>query len=158
MSSAIDTIYNELAATTITVGGITISVKDADELPDKIHRTDCPVRVLTPIYQFGGGVEEFSHGETIWQAASGSSPKYVDWTIYDVLLWKPVAASIGAKAWAKELVLYCREYYDMISTLALTNVQRVDTYVSPLIIEYPLYTGNYFSGARSTLRMREKWG
>ena len=80
MTSAIGTIYDTLAATTITVDSKAITVKDADQLPNSVPAANLPVRLLTPLTAFGN--EAGATSEVIGSSA-GSQPMIINWSIVD---------------------------------------------------------------------------
>ena len=151
MSSGILAVYNTIAATTITVNTITVTVYDADELPNSVPAASLPVRLLTPLSPFG--VEVGARSDTI--PKGGSMPYIVDWTIADILLWNPVATDVGIKAHAKELLAYCVQYLEMLKTLNVTMVTAVS--LVPDVINYPTQSANWYYGVRAILEIKEKF-
>lgn len=154
MSSNILTIYDQIAATSITVNGTAVTVKDADQLPNRVASADLPIRLITPISGFG---VEGAQTDSVWAGGSGSTVRQVEWQIFDVMLWKPIALDVGVKAWAKELLAYSREYFDMLEDLTLTGAVYLDANLTHSVIEYPLLSGVFYAGVRATLTIREKW-
>jgi len=154
MSSNILTIYDQIAATSITVNGTAVTVKDADQLPNRVASADLPVRLLTPLSGFGA---EGAQSSSVWASSGGSSVRQVEWIIYDLLLWQPITLDVGVKAWAKELLAYSRQYFDMLGSLELTGAVRLDANLTHSVIEYPLLSGVLYGGVRATLTIREKW-
>ena len=151
MSSTILAIYNTLEATTITVGGVSVTVYDADELPNSVPAATLPVRLLTPLTPFG--VEAGATSTVI--PMGGSMPYVVDWTIADLMLWKPVAVDIGVKAHAKSLLSYCVQYLDMLKTVNVPIITSVS--LIPDVINYPTQSANWYYGVRVLLGVKEKF-
>lgn len=154
MASNILTIYDELAATSISVDGTSVTAKDADQLPNRVASADLPVRLITPISEFGS---DNSISTSIWNTSGGSAVREVTWVIQDVMLWKPVTQETGVKAWAKSLVDYQKQYLTMLESLSLSGAVKVDVSMSATIIEYPLLSGNFYAGVRATLNVKEKY-
>lgn len=155
MSSNILTIYDELAASTVVVGGTTLQVKDADELPNRVNDADLPVRLLTPLSELGA---DGGSSDTVWLAQLGSGIRQIRWIIHDIMLWQPIALDVGVKAWAKELLAYQAQYYVMLETLSLSGVVGLNVSTSAQVIEYPAMSGNFYAGVRATLTIDEKYG
>lgn len=152
MSSDILSIYNTLEATTITVNTVTVTVYDADELPNSVPGASLPVRLLTPLSPFG--IEAGAVSEIVPQSTS-SMPYIVDWSIVDLMLWQPVATDVGIKAHAKELLAYCVQYLDMLKTVNISLITSVS--LVPDVINYPTQSANWYYGVRSVLGVKEKF-
>ena len=151
MSSNILAIYNTLAATEITVNTIAVTVYDADQLPNSVPAANLPVRMLTPLAPFG--LEAGATSTVI--PMGGSTPYIVDWTIADIMLWKPVAVDIGVKAHAKELLAYCVQYLEMLKTVNLPIITSVS--LVPDVINYPTQSAHWYYGVRVVLGVKEKF-
>ena len=151
MSSSILSIYNTLEATTITVNTVSVTVYDADELPNSVPAATLPVRLLTPLSPFG--IEAGAVSSII--PNGGSMPYIVDWSIVDLMLWQPVATDVGIKAHAKELLAYCVQYLDMLKTVNISIMTSVS--LVPDVINYPTQSANWYYGVRSVLNVKEKF-
>ena len=153
MASSIASIYDAIDATVITVNSTTVTVYDADELPNSVPPANLPVRLLTPLSVFGleSGAATITVGSSV-----GGNPFDVNWYIADVLLWSKVVSDVGVKAHAKDLVLYCAQWYEMVRTLGATyNV--IDATPIPDVINYPQGSSDWFYGVRAVIVIKEKF-
>ena len=156
MASQIATIYDTLAAKSLTVSSTAVTAKDADQIPNSLNTADLPVRILTPLLVFGGDV--LASG-SIWGASSGSAVSQTLWTINDVMYWRPVHDSVGVRAHAKILVAYASAYLDMLKTdtsLAALGVVNLTHTISTNVLNYPRGSGNWYYGVTCTLVITEK--
>lgn len=153
MTSAIATIYDNIAATTITVSGKTIAVKDADELPNSVAAANVPVRLLTPISSFGLEVGAVAN---VVGSSIGGNPFDVDWNIIDLMLWAKAISGVGLKAYGKDLIAYCAAWYEMVRALGATH-NVIGARCTPDVINYPIGSDDWFYGVRGYLVIKEKF-
>jgi hypothetical protein len=153
MSSAIASIYDALAATSITVNSTSVAVKDADELPNSVPAANLPVRLLTVMNT--NGTELNVRSDTI--GGDGySMPTIVFWRMADVMLWRKIGTDIGVKAHSKEIVSYAAEYIDMLRTFVASNGYQVTLMdASALPYNYPEGSDDWFYAFVVTLEIKE---
>lgn len=104
--SVIRDIYNVLATKTVSVGGITPSVYDLDELPNAVEAAMLPCRLLLPMQPRGEGRD--------WHFIALSTTAQLTWHITDLLLWRSTASGIGLEDIAATLVEYAGAYAEML--------------------------------------------
>ena len=157
MASQIATIYDTLAAKSLTVSSTAVTAKDADQIPNSIPAANLPVRILTPLLVFGGDV--LASGSIWGKAGASSAVSQTLWTINDVMYWRPINDDVGVRAHAKILVAYAAEYLDMLKTdtsLAALGVVNLTHTISTNVLNYPRRSGNWYYGVTCTLVITEK--
>ena len=155
MASQIAAIYDALAGKSLTVGTTVVEAKDADEIPNSLSASDLPIRLLTPLITFGGTT--MTTGD-VWAKATVSAFTETTWTVNDVMYWRPIAAGVGVKAHAKNLVAYATQYMDMLKSdtaLEALGVTKVDHTIAADVLNYPQGSTNWYYGVVCTLVIRE---
>lgn len=153
MSSQIVAIYDALAATTITVDNKAIRVKDADELPNSLSSADLPVRLLTPFSEF---LPENAATQNLLFDSS-TMVQRIDWSLADIMFWRPVAQGVGVKAVAGLALVYMRQYFAMWSALSVPGTVEARLRMqASAALEYPQFSGNYYYGVVAILSLAEK--
>lgn len=157
MASQIVELYEALRETSITINGKAVRVKGLEEIPSALDTAGLPVRMLTPISQFLPQNAQ----SAVWAKAGSSVITQISWSIADVMYWQPVAQNIGIRAVTDDLVVYMREYLEMmksfeppsngLSTLWVANVGLQST-----VLEYPLLSGKFYYAVAATLTVTEK--
>ncbi len=152
-ASQLLSIYDAIAAMSVTAAGETPTVWDVDEIRDSVHTAHLPVRILLPHGDFrGGGGQAFRPVTLTNNIARGT------WQIVDLCLWKPVGRDLGMRAVGPALVEYCSAY-----VTALVGINRGTTYQSYLtgwdiaagVYAFPDPSDNWFWGVRATVLVDE---
>jgi hypothetical protein len=149
--SSITSIYAALAAVTVTTtSGKTPTVYDLDELPESISTAILPARLLIPVGSNPG------EGRMAEFYAIGTQMT-VNWQVSDLMLWQASEQGRGLQEFAPELVDYCGKYLDAmrafrcpVSDTALTSLDMI-----PGIYEWPVSSGNFYSGVLCQLTIQE---
>ena len=151
MASQITNIYNALDAVTITVGSVTPTSYDLDELPESIHTAQLPCRLLLPVGNDNAG--EGRDGEFI---AIGTGIT-INWTIKDLLLWQVSEQGRGLSEFAPKLVEYCGKYADAMRSFKCpyANSALESFSMMPGMYEYPAGSGNWYAGVMCYLQIKE---
>lgn len=151
MASQIINIYNALDAVSVTVKGKTPKVYDLEELPESIHTAQLPCRLLLPVGNDNAG--EGRDGEFI---AIGTGIT-VNWTVKDLMLWKPSEQGRGLSDFAPVLVEYCGLYADAMRSFKCpyANSALESFSMMPGMYEYPVGSGNWYAGVMCYLQIKE---
>ena len=150
--SEITSIYAALKAVTITfTSKVTTAVFGLDELKNSITTSDMPCRLLLPV-----GDDTRGEGREGSFIAIGTT-MVVAWQVNELMLYKPTSQDVGLREYAPELVDYCGVYIDAMRTFKCptSNSALESVYVIPGIYEWPLGSGNYYSGVLCQLRIKE---
>lgn len=121
---------------------VSVGACDLHQLGNMLQSADMPKRLLLPI-----GNQSASETQL---ALCGDSE--IEWTVCDLLMWKPAAQGVGLAEVAADLVRYCGAYADKFKTIrqscpssfALKNA-RID---APDVHDFPS------GGESSTLGVR----
>lgn len=151
-NSQILTIYDTIAALSITANSKTPSVMDVDALPNTMDTAPLPIRILMPLGTLAGvGGANDSRFVTL------DSITNTRWTIRDLCLWQAVGQGIGYKTIVPVLVEYAGKYLDAIrANRQMTHtayIQRVS--VQPMVVEWPEQSGRFFYAIDSTVDVDE---
>ena len=149
MTSAIVDIYGTFSSDIAPqVGSVTPAVRSYDELRENVQSADCPVRLLLT-----------TTGETQGQAAFLTLGKLqtIQWTIEDLLLWRPAGESQGLRRNSDKLILYIRSYLEEIrDNRAPTTQSHIQTVrCIPAMVEWPAGTGELYFGVRCIVEIQE---
>jgi hypothetical protein len=145
-------IYNAIEAISVTVGSVTPTVYDSDELPDIVDTWGVPLRLLLPVSDLGDGME----GRITYTALQKASR--VQWRIRDLCLWEQVGQGIGLRTIMPTLVEYAGKYMDaMTDNRALMDGAHLDndTKIEPRILEWPDRSGQWFYAVDAVLVVSE---
>lgn len=157
MPSEILSIYDALAAVTVSDGVREIAARNLAEQPNAINTADAPLRMLTVIDPLNS--TDRARSDDVWGAAAGSGFYTVTWTLFDVLYHTPLAQGRGVRDVNVPLLTYIRNYYAMLAanTAALDTfgavVQR--TLMLPMVLEYPRQSGHAWYAVRCMLTIYE---
>ena len=144
-------IYDTIAALSITVGSVTPTVLDVDELPNTVDTDRLPTRLLMPLGSIAtGGAREM-------RFVTLDSITNVTWVIRDLCLWRPVGRGIGYKTIVPTLIEYAGKYLDALrANRQMTHtayVQRAD--IQPRVIEWPESSGKWYYAVDATIEVAE---
>ena len=155
MASAILSIYDALAAVTVSDGTNSIAARDVDLQPNSLTTADAPLRILTVIDPRGG--QQQARSDTSWGAAAGSGLYRITWIIYDVLYHTPLAQGRGIRDVNVALLTYMGNYYAMLAaTVALpADAALASCTMQPSVLEYPLGSGHTWYAVRGMLTIQE---
>jgi hypothetical protein len=149
MSSLIADIYGTFSSDiTPLVDGVPPAVRSFDQLRENVQSADCPVRLLLT-----------TTGETQGQAAFLTLGKLqtIQWTLEDLLLWRPAGQSEGLRRNSDKLMLYIRSYLDEIrfnrAPTAQSHIQSVRCI--PAMVEWPQGSGELYYGVRCIVEIQE---
>ncbi len=151
-NSQILSIYDTIAALSITVGTKTPTVFDLDELPNTADSVRLPTRLLMPLGAFAdaGGARDM-------RFVTLDSITNTTWTIRDLCLWQTVGAGIGYKTIIPVLVEYAGLYLDALrANRQMTSaawVQRAS--VQPSVVEWPEGSDRMFYAIDATIEVAE---
>lgn len=151
MASNLQTIYNSLAATTVTVGAKTPDVYNLHELQGWHDAADLPARLLLPTNRRNRATS-FRHD------VMGATAAEVSWQITDLCLWKSVGEGIGLKDVAEDLVTYSRLYADMLVTYRPAvgkNARVSNAEIIVDVFDWPEGSGMAFWGVEAILTITE---
>lgn len=101
----ITTIFDSVAAFSLTVNGSAPTVRNYDELKNKVNSADLPMRLLMITGSQPGQARDF-------QFIAMGKTSQVKWGILDRLLIKPVAQGAGLEDVSEDLVLYMDSYVE----------------------------------------------
>ena len=151
-NSQILSIYDTIAAWTITVGTVTPTVLDVDELPNTADSWRLPTRVLMPVGSFAGG-----GGARNQRFVTLDSITNVTWTIRDLCLWRLVGRGIGYKTIMPILVEYAGLYTDAVrAERQMTHGAYIQAAnVQPTVLEWPDGSGRMFYAIDATIDVAE---
>lgn len=156
MASQIVELYAALAASSVTVNGKAVAVKGPESLPSKLDTAVLPVRLLTPISQF----LPQNVSSAVWAAPGSSVVTQLTWSLADLMYWKPLAQGEGIRAVADDLVVYMREYTTMLQGLVMPAVGSTmwiaNVGMQASVLEYPIYSEQFYYGVAATLTVTEK--
>ena len=140
--SVILSIYDAIAAISVTVSGTTPTVYDLDELKDSYKSADLPARLLLPV-----GVDAPADAREGQFIALGSTTR-TRWRITDLMLWKMAGRpGTGLDAVAEDLVAYAGAYVEALRSnrgLGLSTVVIDAWQATPMVVEWPDGSGNAF--------------
>lgn len=155
MASAILSIYDALAAVTVSDGVTAVAARDVDVQPNSLTTADAPIRILTVIDPRGG--QNTARSDTAWGANAGSGFYRITWVIYDVLYHTPLAQGRGQMDVNVPLLTYMANYYAMLAaTVALpADAALVNCTMQPSVLEYPLGGGVWWFAVRGMLTIQE---
>jgi len=151
MSEIID-IYTALEAIAVTsVDGDSITVYGLDELKNSIATAHLPCRLLLPV-----GDDTRGEGRDGAFIAIGTGMA-IDWMVNDLMLWEATSQNVGLREFAPELVSYCGKYLDAMRSFKCptSNSALSGVYMMPGIYEWPMGSGNYYSGVLCQLTIHE---
>lgn len=148
--SAVQTVYANVAAMTVSVGGVTPAVKSLAQLPNSIATADLPMRLLLPTGQGAGDARGIS-------IIDASGNVQVNWAVTDLMLWRPCAQGLGLRDVASDLITYIGAYVDALRTnmSIAPGCQINGANVQPGQYEYPQGSGNWYFGVQATLEVVE---
>lgn len=154
-ASQLLSIYDAIAAMSVTAGGQTPTVWDVDDIRDSVQTGHLPVRILLPHGDFRGGG---SGGQAFRPITLTNSISKGTWNIVDLCLWRPVGQGLGMRDIGPTLVEYCSAY-----VTALVGINRGTTYQSYLtgweiaagVYAYPEPSDNWFWGVRAVVQVDE---
>lgn len=150
--SSILTIYNTVAAMSVSADGKTPTTKDLDDLKDTYTSSDLPTRVLLPV-----GLADPSQASDGAFIALGDGAG-ITWQITDLLLWATVASGVGLVSVAAPLLEYSGAYVEALRTIRDAGIGSgylQGWIVAPGTIEYPANSGHYYYGCTCVLSIRE---
>lgn len=155
--SVVRTVYSNLAATTVTFtteagGSVTVTAKDVANLPNSVNAVDAPLRLILP-YSMG---TELTNGH--WLTPHGRIQ--VDWSIGDLLLWKPGQLGSGIAEVAGDLVRYQGAYAEMLRGMArmgltTSQVKLIDWRMKPGLFDWPIGSKTWWQGCMVYLKVTE---
>jgi hypothetical protein len=150
-NSQILSIYDTIAGLSITVGTVTPTVLDVDDLPNNADSWRLPTRLLLPLGAFSGG------GARDMRYVTLDSITNVTWTIRDLCLWRTVGQGTGYRSIMPTIVEYAGKYLDQLrANRQMTHtayIQRAN--VTPTIVEWPEQSGRYFYAIDATIEVAE---
>lgn len=104
--SNISSIYSSIAGFQVSVGSVTPTVRNINQLRTKVNSADAPIRLLLP-------VSPTTEASDFGFIALGKLAN-VTWKVTDLLLWKPVAQGSGIAECAEDLMTYTAAYMEAI--------------------------------------------
>jgi len=156
-TSAILSIYDALAAVTVSDGVTAIAARDIDDQPNSLTTANTPVRVLTVIDPLAGLQRARSDGA--WASSQGSGNYNVAWVLYDVLIHTPLFQTRGVRDLNAKLITYMANYYDMLAAMDAgdfpAGVITVTATMQPVVVQYPLNSGHWWYAVRGMLEIQE---
>ena len=148
--SQLSDVFTALAAKQITVDTQTPTIKDLGDLKNSITSADMPIRFLSEIE--GGNLRLINVTETNSKAAYT-----IEWTIQDLLLWKPLGATDKIGSVMPNLASYAGKYAEMLREFQCpttqTQLKQANIQVRP--VEWPELSGSFYFGCISTLTILE---
>jgi hypothetical protein len=144
-------IYNAIEALTVTVGTVTPTVLDVDELPNSLETAQLPARLLLPVATF----DQSAEGSLSWVTLKGLTR--VRWRIRDLCLWRPVGQGIGLRTIMPILVQYCGLYLDeMTDNRDIMDGAHLDPVrIEPRAVEWPEQSGKYYWAIDAVIEVSE---
>lgn len=151
-ASDLTSIYDAIAAMSVTAGGKTPQVWGLDELKDSVHTAHLPIRILLPNGNVNVGAQQAFRPVTIDSIAKGT------WQIVDLCLWKPIGQGLGMRDVGAVLAEYCGAYATALVQRGRATTQQ--SYITGLDISagvyaYPDTSNELFWGVRAVVQVDE---
>lgn len=155
--SVVRTIYTNLAASQVTFATeagptVTVSARDLSTLLNTVNAADAPIRLILP-YSVG---TELTNGHWLTPA----NRIQVDWSINDLMLWKPGQLGSGIAEVAGDLVRYQGAYAEMIRGMvrmgiSTHQVKLIEWRMKPGVFDWPIGSRTYWQGVMVFLKVTE---
>jgi len=152
MACQLRTIYNTIAAVSVTAGGKTPTVYNLDSLPDVMHSASVPARLLLP-------VASNMEGRNLSFVLAGTGQmRTAQWKITDLLLWQAQAQGRGLEQVAGHLVDYVAAYVNAVAAkqpLISGQVTLEDMTLTPGVFLYPSSGATAWFGVEVVWQIKE---
>jgi hypothetical protein len=149
MASQIEAIFDAIAAVSITVDGTALTGRLLADSGTEVNVT--PARIISPL-------AKKDEGENAVQFTIGNQYT-VNWTITDLLLFRPVKDGTGLEYNMPHLVDYMGKYIDAIranNKLSFAkHVAITSAKIEVGVYEYPVGSENWYYGCMGTLKVTE---
>lgn len=136
MTSQILDIFASIAAMTVTINttnnsvDLTPRVYGIGEIQNTVAASNLPARVITPMSSMNDDIRQSMF------VALGSTTQ-VEWTVLDLLLWRPVKQGEGFYTVAPQLIEYAGAY--MVAAKALRGLGVTQAHWKQLIANIGVY-------------------
>lgn len=141
-------IYAAVAALQPTAGGTVVPVRWGATLHNTNESADIPLRLLSPIGDTMGKVQQKTGGGV-------GHVITVEWSIRDIALLRPVGGGLGLSDIADIYVEYMATYADALRQISSQTYYLVDAQVLPQVLQYPADSGMQYHAVSSTLYLME---